>query len=736
MTRLSSERTESLKLLAHALMTAYGVSHSEASVLEAVSIYEEILRLQPPGHQDRTEALSHLGDATFWLCLYHAAGDDRRAQCVALLRETLHLRPPGHSLRDQSLHNLARALCFVSYEQQSGGLDGLIECVQLNRDALELRPAEHSERANSLNNLGCALSNLFECRGDPDVLAEAIEVHSLALQLRPEGHPLRDGSLNNLAYTLRMSFEHFGGFQTLSDAITLLRESLQLRPAGHPMHAVALDNLASLAYLRSSVQGLPESLSEAVLLWRKSCQAMSADSPLIGRTMTNLAEALIATHRQDHSPSSLAEAMLLLRQALNLLSPGDHRRHESLECLAKALIASFDEHGDRTQLAEAESLLREVLQSRSRGHHDRLRSLQTLGNLLCKPESRSWEEAHVLYGEALVTCPRGSPARSQLLSDMSQIFLDPESPLFDLGTGLSHLSDGYSDSCSHVHQRLASANLDLQRVEAAYMTTPKTKVSSNSVLALYAQVIGLLPRLANFGLDHCMRLRTLSATDGIARTAASRALILGRAVQAVEMLEEGRSVFWSQSLHLRSTELDDVPDNDRQELERLLCTLDIAACRLGYFEKTEAQRERDLEERRRLNEQAEALISKIRGYPGLERFLLPPSFDSLLQALPDGFVVIVNSSKLGHHALLLHRLKGLAATLELRPSYTQFDVEQLRTQLPRDVHALIESHFAPITRAMRVHRGKTASLDNVLASMWDCVVRPIISALGLEVSSF
>jgi hypothetical protein len=78
-----------------------------------------------------------------------------------------------------------------------------------------------------------------------------------------------------------------------------------------------------------------------------------------------------------------------------------------------------------------------------------------------------------------------------------------------------------------------------------------------------------------------------------------------------------------------------------------------------------AQRERQVEEHRKLSEAAEALIANIRSRPGMERFLLPPAFASLVQSLPEGFFVFLNVSELGHQALILDGSSKMAHTLSL-----------------------------------------------------------------------
>jgi hypothetical protein len=175
------------------------------------------------------------------------------------------------------------------------------------------------------------------------------------------------------------------------------------------------------------------------------------------------------------------------------------------------------------------------------------------------------------------------------------------------------------------------------------------------LLAAYTQAIRLLPRVANFGLRHDVRLRVLAGSEDLSRHAAARSILLDQLPDALEMLEEGRSVFWAQALRMRATALDGIPDNDRTALETMFLNLEEGShSELESPEQSIIQRERELESRRQQNLKAEALIVDIRARPGLERFLMPAAYDTLMQLLPAGYVVIVINSKLGYHALLLN----------------------------------------------------------------------------------
>jgi hypothetical protein len=653
-----------------------------------------------------------------------------------MLREALHLCPAGHLLRDEALHDLARALLFITFELL-GDQDALAESVVLNREALTLRPLGHPSRDKSINNLAAALVAGFEKGGDFDLLEEALRMHREVLRLRPPGHPLRDSTLHNLSVALKTSFEQQGSFETVTEAIALDREAVYIRPIGHPLRFSSLLNLAESLKLRFIYQGFSVCLAEAIEIYREIMHTMPEAHSHRGYMMLSYGATLFFAFQEHGDSYLLSEAIVVLRQTLTLLPEGVHYHDVALNNLAVALIAISEQSDVISLLSEAAILHQEALKLRPPGHSRRIESLDGLADLYCRIQPVSWKEAHTLYCEALRICPQGYPVRAQLLSGVARCFLDACSPFFDPVQGILHLSEAYADNLTHITRRLRTASTDMRNVEATYASVTRHMDEAacsrynTLVLDLYSQIIGILPLAANFGIDHKARLRAVVGTDRIARNAAGRAVLVGHIPVAIETLEEGRGVFWTQTLHLRTTAFDRVPKDDREELKRLLLLLDGASHGTDTSEPSAAQRERELGRRRDLNEQAQSLIATIRGYPGLNRFLLPSTFDAVFASLPDGFVVIVNTSDLAQHALLLHRPSGLATSVGLEFTHTGFDSAYLKAKLPRDGASTFDVESS---RAMRLSNGEEDSLDYVLRLLWTSIVWPVINRLGLKVS--
>ena len=67
----------------------------------------------------------------------------------------------------------------------------------------------------------------------------------------------------------------------------------------------------------------------------------------------------------------------------------------------------------------------------------------------------------------------------------------------------------------------------------------------------YSAAVELLPLVAWHGLDQATREHHLRESAGLAGEAATAAVLAGDPSRAVELLEAGRAMLWTQALHLR-----------------------------------------------------------------------------------------------------------------------------------------------------------------------------------------
>ena len=204
-----------------------------------------------------------------------------------------------------------------------------------------------------------------------------------------------------------------------------------------------------------------------------------------------------------------------------------------------------------------------------------------------------------------------------------------------------------------------------------------------------------------------------SLSSSLAADALSAGLRYQSPEKAVELLEQGRGVFWSLLTRLRSP-LDGVVK--RGPVGRRLAdqfTRLISAIRIAFDSPGPDQHDRVCH----LNVELQEVVSNIRELPGLSRFLLPLLFPDLRSAANGGPVVVVNASKYSCDALVVLADKD---PVHIPLSITQANVRQMSLTL----HALtVRAKKEDVTRDLGV----------ILRELWDKVVCPIAEFLRSQV---
>ena len=541
---------------------------------------------------------------------YEQLGDiDDLNKALVLDREALSLCPPGHRHRPMSLNSLAVNLS-ARYEELRE-IDDLNEAIVFGRQALSLCPSGHPNRSMFLSNLAVHLSSRHKQLGEIDNLNEAIVLDREALSLRPPGHLYRSSSLNNLAADLSSRYGQLGGIDDLNEAIVLSQDALSLCPPGHPDRSMSMSNLALYVYSRYERLGDVDDLNKAIALDREALSLCPPAHPHRSMSLNNLAIHLSSRYKQLGDINDLNEAIVLDREALSLCPPGHPYRSTPLNSLAVDLSSRYEQLGGIDDLNEAIVLDREALSLRPPGHPHRSMSL----NYLAVDLSSRYEHL------------RGIGNLNGALEDKKE--------LFNLYAGLEHVSHTVSSG------DLSAAK---EWINAAELFSHPTILSAyETALRLLVEHSTALPPLPH----HLDLLKSLSSS--IAVDAFSACLRNQSPTKAVELLEQGRAVFWSQLTRLRSP-LDNVMESRPQgkgladEFTRLTSLVQNALNSPGPDQHDRVCH---------LNIELQKVVSKIRELPGLSQFLLPSSFSNLQRAAKDGPIVIMNASKYSCDALIV-----------------------------------------------------------------------------------
>ena len=513
-----------------------------------------------------------------------------------------------------------------------------------------------------------SLQHRFEQQGVLSDLEEALELHRAVLALRPPGHPDQSTSLNNLASCLYARFEQRSILSDLNEAIEFYQAALALCPPGHSGRSVSLNNLVATLIVRFTKCANLSDMDEAIKLSRDALALCPPGHSGHSVSLNNLANCLYVRFTVWNILSDLDEAIELNRAALSFCLPGHSNQSVSLNHLANTLHARFMQQNTLSDLDEAIELYRAALALHPPGHSTQSTFLNNLAKSL-----------------------KDRFQRQGLSSDVDEIF--------SLYTQHSQVSHALSSRDINTARSWAASAEELKHGSAlaAYQTTLR-------FLDDWQHLVGFSSSSQHFDIVR-------EATSSLAMDAFSCAIRHNNFVTAVELVEQGRAVFWSQLARFR-TPLDDLsvsgPTGEAlaEEFTQLSFHLRNAL---------DASPEYHSQQIHQLTIQWDDVISRIRMLPDFSRFLLPPLFLDLQRAAEYGPVVIVNSSQYSCDALIVMSAQD--------PVHIPLDIVQSEvSELSNEFQSLTD-HCGSSNDQLDLH------IIGVLRQLWDRIVCPIVESL-------
>ncbi|KAG2150205.1 CHAT domain-containing protein [Suillus bovinus] len=756
-----TDRSMSLSNLALQLSSRFHHRGNGEDLDEAIALNREALALRPVGHTDRSASLNNLANRLSSRFHHRGNGEDLD-QAIALHREALALCPVGHT-RSKSLNNLANqlssrfdteqrrrlgsgyrteqgspgfvpvghadrsislnnlALQLSSRFDHRGNGEDLDQAIALNREALALRPVGHADRSMSLNNLATRLSYRFDHRGNGEDLDQAIAFQRQALALCPVGHTDRSASLNNLANLLSSRFDHRGNDEDLDQAIALNREALALLPVGHADRSKSLSNLANRLSSRFDHRANGEDLDEAIALNREALALRPVGHTDRSASLNNLANLLSSRFHHRGNGEDLDQAIALHREALALCPVGHTHRSKSLNNLANQLSYRFDHRANGEDLDQAIALQREALALRPVGHTDRSMSLYSLANLLpsrfdLRHDRKDLDESRENLLCALTLLTQHDPRRSMVHQSIANVYLSFHRSELD-GTGAGSNTDSLNAAMHHFKAatNIVPASL-LSRLRASLSWVHHARQHSHGTqLEAYMTSMQLLDAYMSVTASISSRHNAMKGFPStLAVDAASCALRSGDVGRAVELLEQGRTIIWTQMTRLRMpldglqtrgdhaatlmktfTDLSSLLDKPHPSHPEGTPTVDVEAEATRY---------------RRIVKDWNGTVEEIRKIEGFSRFLLPPLFSDLQDAARDGPIIMLIASESSCDAIIIPHKQPPTSI-----------------QLPTDIQKLVK-----LVNTFResVEKETGHALMEALNDLWNNVVGPVVEKLG------
>jgi tetratricopeptide (TPR) repeat protein len=679
---------------------------SRRQVVDALAIVQPVLARLARGPVRDPASLGQVDHAIDLLRQVIATSTDRlqRATRLGALGSTLHTR-----------------LRLVG---QRADLDAAVTTLEV---AVADTPADHPLRAGMLSDLAVALGNRFDKFGKPDDLNKEVVRSREAVASAAADDPHRAVYLFGLGLALHGRFAWTGQTADLDETIVVLRDAVALTPSNHPNRAHYLSRLGSAVQARFSRIGERADLEEAVTVLRGAVADASIDDAGWADRSSSLGVALI----QVGGLAELDEAVTLLRGAAAATPAGHESRPEYLSKLGLALYERFKRVGQSADLDEAISIMRSALAVTPARDQRRIAYLTNLGLALNSQFDRVKElsdlhEAVAVAQEAIASAPPDHPNRAAALSTLG----------FSLRTRFERLKDDLDAAAALQAWRQAAASRSApaeKRLVAACawgMFAASLK-SWSAATDGYRVAVGLLPLLAWRGAAYDSRLRLLAEWASLATDAASCAIAAGQPERAVEVLEHGRGVLWSQLLETRTdlTVLHEVAPKLAIQLDEVRAALDQprTATPPGAISVPDASTADVTDQQMALARRWEALVDEVRNLPGrrFKAFLRPPLATELRHAVPqDGPVVVVNVGQWRCDALIVS--KASIRVIELPALSQQTAIRRVDTYLSALREFESASRLDPAAGRGVPEQAITATLE----WLWDSVAEPVLTKLG------
>ncbi|KAG2136549.1 CHAT domain-containing protein [Suillus bovinus] len=462
---------------------------------------------------------------------------------------------------------------------------------------------------------------------------------------------------------LQTRFERRGNGKDLDQAITLQMEALALHPVGHTHRSTSLNNLANQLSSRFEHRGNDEDLDQAIALHREALALLSVGHANRSTALNNLAAQLSFRFKHRGNDEDLDQAIALYREALALRPVGHTDRSMSLKNLANQLSARFHHQHNREDLEES----REPMLSLARVCLSFYRS--SLGDTSAGEDTDSLNAAMHHFRAAANIVSGGLRSRLQ-----TSLFWVREASRY------SHPTE------------LAAYATSMQLLDA-YMSTTSSVSSRHNIMKDFPSTL---------------------AVD-----AACCALRSGDLCRAVELLEQGRTIIWTQMTRLR-TPLDSLQtrgDHAVALMKRFRDPSSLLDKPPANYSEGNSRVDIEAEETRyrRLVEEWNRAVEEIRKIESFSRFLLPPLFSDLQDAARDGPVIVLIASRSSCHAIIIPH-KQPPTSIQLPTDW------QKLVKLVPTLREAVQKEAGP--------KGNQTALIKALRELWDGVVGPVVESLG------
>ena len=714
-----ARRTLALQNLAGLLEKRFEDTADEASLEESLQVWRRAVAESEPADPEYPARLSGLSIAL--RMRYEQAGDRGDLEESVTAAQQAVAAATALGVPAASMMSMLAAALGARY-RAGGHPEDLDEAISLDRAATEHAEPGTRERVSYLHNLSTTLSLRYKRGGRAQDLEDSIAAERAALAESAGDH--QDPYLAGLAVGLLDRYHRTGRLADLNEAVQAAR-AVTGPPGVH--QAERLSNLSLVLRVLFEHTGDLADIDAAVEAGRAAVAATGSRQKR-GAHLTNLSSSLQLRFKRTLDRGDLDAATEASRDAVASCPPGHPDRPGAASVLGLALKMQAEvdgwsgrQEGQSGILDETVTIAREAVAATAADDTGKPGRLANLSEALSV--RFAWNRRVADADEALETAqaalqplPRDHPARADGLAALGRAWHNQSQALDSHAPDLGMLARAFAAWREGSDLPTAPASTRLT-CAVRWAQAARDEGLASQAEAAHAAIASLLPLLAWRGLDRATQEYQLGVWGSLATDAAAWAITAEHPEHAIELLEAGRTILWSQLLQTRD-ETDDLRAAHPDLAERL----DQARARLdgrGPAEPGVDAASADLAASGRMRAATDwdDVLAEVRTRPGFESFLSVPSFSHLSAAAANGPVVVINVSQYRCDALVV--TPGGIRVIPL-PELTLADAERHAAALRTAGSPAGESRAAV-----------QAAIDATLPWLWQAVTAPVLHELGL-----
>ncbi|KAH9952665.1 CHAT domain-containing protein [Russula dissimulans] len=517
-------------LLACSLASRFKLHRDLRDLEQAVTHYRHILTL-PPGALDSLEVLGKLTSLLADKARMGAKVElDLAKEIVRILQRSAARDPSGKYLGPNA-ENIGRIL--LSWLDQT---DRIAECEQVLRLFTKVEGLCSPELSFDFCFFqGTAFATCFKHTGLYDYSEQAIVRFNKALALLAPEHPLRPLPQTGISLVLRNRFYHNRQPEYLEEAIRHSRAALAACPPAHPLCPVCLEHLSNFLSIRDAFFGNVKFLEEA-----DACihDAHSEEIPKRLRVLD-------ANFKRDNSLEALEEEIRRKREHLEKIPAGHSDYLNALCSLALACRSKFDRTLKLADLEEETNYYSIALAASPPDHYPRQEilfhlSTSCLRRYLFDQTAVHYLEYSIMYcRDLLELCPHGhmfhcNSVKGALATCLSMRYCALRRQ--------SASENEHTDPFARYTTAATWAGL------AQIYRHPSTTLAYEKAMSVIQSPLAVGPTLE---IQHRLTGRR-GRFMALPLKCASYYIEIGKSESAVEILERGRTLLWSQMRGLRT----------------------------------------------------------------------------------------------------------------------------------------------------------------------------------------